>query len=163
MPTYTLQIANVCANNPVLMQRPIVVAPNGTSAVTLPIVENSDDLLDWINIQTFTTVSEKEAADAVAAAADEPAPVDSFYSSMSQGDGTSSDASEEDEEDLIPGTVDDAAAALRSMVMQMPESELRSAAEMMELGDMEGLDRDSLETEELREIVLAAINSAVAR
>ena len=45
----------------------------------------------------------------------------------------------------------------------MPESELRSAAEMMELGDMEGLDRDSLETEELREIVLAAISSAVSR
>ena len=84
--------------------------------------------------------------------------MDSFASSMSAG----SDAAEDDDEDLIPGSVDDAAEALKNLVRQMPESELRSAAEQMELGDLEGLDRDSLSTEELREIVLAAISSAVA-
>ena len=81
---------------------------------------------------------------------------------MSQDDNAAPGLDDEDK-DLLPGSVDDAAEALRNMVVQMPESELRSAAEMMELGDMEGLDRDSLSTEELREIVLAAISSAVAR
>ncbi len=36
-----LQIANVCANNPSLMQRPIVVAPDGTIAVTVSLAANS--------------------------------------------------------------------------------------------------------------------------
>jgi hypothetical protein len=162
-----LQIANVCANNPGLMQRPIVVAPDGTTAVTVPLAAHSSELHAWINAQSFTTVSEKQAAEEAepaqqsAAAADGSPPVDSFYSSMSHGDDDAAD--EQDDEDLIPGSVDDAAEALKNMVTQMPESELRSAAEMMELGDLEGLDRDNLSTEELREIVLAAISSAVAR
>lgn len=161
-----MQIASVCANNPGLMQRPIVVAPDGASAVTVPLAAHASELDAWINAQSFTKVSEKqvaeeaEAAQQPAAAAGGSPPVDSFYSSMSHGDDA---ADEQDDEDLIPGSVDDAAEALKNMVTQMPESELRSAAEMMELGDLEGLDRDSLSTEELREIVLAAISSAVAR
>ena len=164
MPAGTVQIANVCANNPALMQRPIVVAPGGGSAVTVPLAARPSEFIAWVSAQSFVTVSEiqaaaqAEAARQSAAAAGQSPPVDSFASSMSAG----SDAAEEDDEDLIPGSVDDAAEALKNLVRQMPESELRSAAEQMELGDLEGLDRDSLSTEELREIVLAAISSAVA-
>ena len=150
-----------------MMQRPILVAPGGGSAVTVPLAEDSADLLAWINAHPFTTVSEattaQEAAAAAAAAAAPPPPVDNFYASMSQDPAADPAAEDDDDDDFIPGSVDDAADALRSMVLQMPENELRSAAELMELGDLEGLDRDSLSTEDLREIVVAAIDGAVAR
>ena len=156
MPADTLQIANVCANNPALMQRPIVVAPGGGSAVTVPVATRSSEFLSWVYAQSFTAVSETQAAAQAEAARQSAA-------AAGQSASVDSDAAEEDDEDLIPGSVEDAAEALRELVMQMPESELRSAAEQMELGDLEGLDRDRLSTEELREIVLGAISSAVAR
>lgn len=78
------EIAAVCANNSGLMQRPIIVSPDGLSAVTVPLASDPEALLSWINAQTFTPVSTTTAAAAAAAAAAATPPVDNFYASMSE-------------------------------------------------------------------------------
>ena len=162
------EIAGVCANNPALLQRPIVVAPDGSTAVTVPLAADSAELCAWIESQDYTPRSEdseeeeegdEPAAAAAAGGGAAPGPVDSFYGDMA--------AAEEEEELVDDDGVDpsEAAEALKAMVMAMEEEQMREAAEMLDVQsqDLDSADLDSLDEEELRSLLLHILDDTIDR
>eukprot|EP01045_Picozoa_sp_COSAG04_P018109 COSAG04_NODE_1651_length_6050_cov_5.379768_1_plen_290_part_00 len=153
------EIAGVCANNPALLQRPIVVAPDGSTAVTVPLAADSAELVAWIESQDYTPRSEDEE-EGDEAAGGPPGPVDSFYGDMA--------AAAEAEEELVDDDgVDpsDAAEALKAMVQMMDEEQMREAAEMLDVKsqDLDSADLDSLDEEQLRSLLLHILDDTIDR
>ena len=152
------EIAGVCANNPALLQRPIVVAPDGSTAVTVPLAADSAELVAWIESQDYTPRSEdEEEGDEAAGGA--PGTVDSFYGDMAAAEG---------EEELVDDDgVDpsDAAEALKAMVQMMDEEQMREAAEMLDVKsqDLDSADLDSLDEEQLRSLLLHILDDTIDR